>query len=248
LIRDLDTDWITGYDTLASNTDIGTLEGTLDRCQKLSASIPLQILTDASYATERDMIVCEQKGITLYASYRENTLSSPQKGKVKKRYFKKEEFQWNGEQQEYRCPGGEVLVRCSREYRMLAEGVRPRVYRYRCSAATCLACEQSSHCTPSPHKGRSLRRSEREDLVESLRTRMAKPESQELYRRRSASIERCFGEMKTHRGLSRFSRRGLQGAKTTIGLWVLLHNGLLWLKEINKTENSCKNEQLPPDF
>jgi len=70
----------------------------------------------------------------------------------------------------------------------------------------------------------------------------------ELYRRRSASIERCFGEMKTHRGLSRFSRRGLQGAKTTVGLWVLLHNGLLWLKEIAKTENTQKNHHPPPDF
>ena len=254
LVRDLDTDWITAYETLATNTDIGTLEGTLDRCQKLSASIPSQILTDASYATERDMMVCEQKGVTLYAPYRENTLSPSGKKKANKRYFKKEEFQWNGERQEYRCPGGEVLVRKSREYRMLTDGDRPRIYRYRCSPELCLACERSSLCTPSPQKGRSLRRSEREDLVESLRARMEKPESQELYRRRSASIERCFGEMqgfgemRAHHGLSRFSRRGLQGAKTTVGLWVLLHNGLLWLKEITKTENTQKNNHPPPDF
>jgi hypothetical protein len=246
LVRDLDTNWITGYDTLATNTDIGTLEGTLDRCQQLSATIPLQILTDASYATERDMIICEQKGVTLYAPYRENTFSPSSEKKSRKSYFPKSAFHWDSEREEYRCPNGAVLVRRSQEYRILSDEVRLRIFRYRCSPESCLACPQRSSCTPAPAQGRSLRRSEREDLVESLQMRMAKPESQEFYRKRAASIERCFWEMKLHRGLSRFSRRGLQGAKTMVGLWVLLHNGLLWMNEKAQTENKPKTEALPP--
>jgi hypothetical protein len=54
--------------------------------------------------------------------------------------------------------------------------------------------------------------------------------------------------MKLHRGLTRFSRRGLQGAKTTVGLWVLLNNGLLWLNEKDKAENTTKTNTTPPDF
>ena len=148
LVRDLDSDWITGYDTLATNTDIGTLEGTLARCQKLSASIPLQILTDAGDATERDMIVCEQKGVTLYAPYRENTLAPSPGKKSRKSYFKKSAFHWDSERGEYRCPCGAVLVRRSQEYRILSDEVRLRIFRYRCSPESCLACPQSSNGTP----------------------------------------------------------------------------------------------------
>ena len=50
------------------------------------------------------------------------------------------------------------------------------------------------------------------------------------------------------RNLTRFSRRGLRGAKTTIGLWTLLHNGLLWLDEKTKTENQQKTDSPPPDL
>jgi len=50
------------------------LEGTFERCKKLSGSIPKRALTDAAYASERDLMVCEQAEVTLYAPYRENTL------------------------------------------------------------------------------------------------------------------------------------------------------------------------------
>ena len=248
MVRDLETDWITGYDVLPTNTDIGTLEGTFDRCKTLSGSIPKRVLTDAGYATERDLIACEQAGVTLYAPYRENTLVKEPDKKSKKAYFKKALFSWDAERQEYRCPNGAPVVRRSQEYRHVSDDVRLRIVRYRCSPELCLACPQSSDCTPAPSKGRSIRRSEREDLVDALRERMGEPEAKELYRRRSASIERCFGEMKLHRGLTRFSRRGLRAAKTTVGLWVLLHNGLLHLAEKAKTEKKQKNDSTPPDF
>jgi len=69
---------------------------------------------------------------------------------------------------------------------------------------------------------------------------MSKPESQQLDKKRAASIERCFGDMKANRNLTRFSRRGLRDAKTTVGLWGLLHNRPLWLDENTKTENQKK--------
>ena len=53
-----------------------------------------------------------------------------------------------------------------------------------------------------PERGRSLRRSEREDLVDALKARMNEPESQQLYKKRAASIERCFGAVKANRGLT----------------------------------------------
>jgi len=119
---------------------------------------------------------------------------------------------------------------------------------YGCSPEFCLASPKSADCTPTPEKGRRIRRSEREDLVDALWERMDAAEAKELYRKRSASIERCFGDMKLHRGLTRFLRRGLRGAKTTVGLRVLLHNGLLRINEKDKAENTTKTKTTTPDF
>jgi hypothetical protein len=170
------------------------------------------------------------------------------KKKSGKQYFKKDAFEWDAKLEEYRCPNGATLKRKSQEYRILSDDERLRVFRYACDPALCSACPLSASCTKTPERGRSLRRSEREDLVDALKARMSEPESQELYKKRAASIERCFGGMKANRGLTRFSRRGLRGAKTTVGLWVLLHNGLLWLDEKSQTENQQKNNPTPPDL
>ena len=247
-VHDTNTDWILGHDVLPTNTDVGTLAGTLDRCRNQCGCVPQKILTDGRYATEQDLLVCEAAGVTLYAPYGENTLVKSPEEKSKKRFFKKEAFAWDAEREAYRCPNGETLTRQSREYRHVSDGVRLRVFRFRCPPESCLACPQNANCTPAPAKGRSLRRSQREDLVDALRQRMTLPESLTLYRQRSSSIERCFGDMKTHRDLTRFSRRGLHAAQTTVGLWVLLHNGLLWLRGQAQAENTPEIDTHPPDF
>lgn len=248
LARDLDDDWILGHDVLATTSDAGTLEGTFDRCGALSGAVPTDALTDAGYATERDLIACERRGVTLIAPYRENTLAASSKKKSGKRHFKKDVFEWGNERKEYRCPNGVALKRKSQEFRVLSDGDRLRVFRDRCEPESCLACPQSSRYTSKPEHGRNLRRSEREDLVDALKVRMSKPESQQHYKKRAASIERCFGDMKANRNLTRFSRRGLRGAKTTVGLWTLLHNGLLWLDENTKNDIQQKIDLTPPDW
>ena len=130
----------------------------------------------------------------------------------------------------------------------MSDGTRLRVFRFRCPPQACLACPQNANCPPAPAKGRTLRRSEREDLVDALRQRMNSPDAQKLYRKRSASIERCIGDMKTRRGLTRFSRRGLRAAQTTVGLWVLLHNGLLRLRGQAQAKNTPEIDTHPPGF
>jgi len=104
----------------------------------LSGLIPSEALADAGFATERDLIGCEQKGVTLYSPYRENTLVKSAEAK-------------------------------SPKYRNLTEGEQHRIFRYRCSPESCLACLQSSDCTSSPEHGSGHRKSEREDLVDALK-------------------------------------------------------------------------------
>jgi hypothetical protein len=53
---------------------------------------------------------------------------------------------------------------------------------------------------------------------------MATPEAKAIYRQRGQTIELRFADAKAHRGLRRFSARGLKRVRIEVGLWVLAHN------------------------
>ena len=73
-------------------------------------------------------------------------------------------------------------------------------------------------------------RSEHEPLVDAHRARMATEEAKKLYKRRKQTVELGFADVKQHRALRRFPRRGLQRARTHLGLAVLIHNLSEFLK------------------
>ncbi len=101
------------------------------------------------------------------------------------------------------------------------------MHSYRCSPQHCRACPRQTACSTNPHRGRSVKRSEHETLVEAHRARMATPEAKSLYRLRGQTVELGFAEFKQHRSLRQFSGRGLNRAKRQVGLMVLVHNLLV---------------------
>ena len=147
VVRDIDSDYILSSDVLTTTSDAGTLEGTFQRYDVLCGLTLSDALTDAGYATERDLIACERFGVRLIAPYRENTLVKSPDEKSGKRYFKKDMFEWNAEREEYRCPNGAALTRKSQEYRIFSDDERLRVFRYACDPASCIACPLSAGCT-----------------------------------------------------------------------------------------------------
>ena len=64
---------------------------------------------------------------------------------------------------------------------------------------------------------------------------MATEEAKKLYRRRKQTVELGFADVKQHRALRRFPRRGLKRAQTHIGLAVLVHNMLEFLSALTPT-------------
>ena len=55
----------------------------------------------------------------------------------------------------------------------------------------------------------------------------ATPEAKAIYKQRSQTVELRFADGKSHRGLRRFSGRGLKRVRIEVGLWVLSHNLLV---------------------
>ena len=65
---------------------------------------------------------------------------------------------------------------------------------------------------------------------------MKTPEAKELYRQRSQCVERSYADQKEHRGLRKFSGRGLLRATAQAGLSILVHN----LRTLDKLRSNSK--------
>ena len=228
---DLDSPFVLGYEVLAQPNDAGALGPMVRRLREAFGCPVTVLLTDAAYAGGPDLAAAEAAGVVLYAP-------APADGSDPDRQIPKKEFTWLPGERAYRCPRGHRLdyAGSSRQKRSGAEPVR--LDTYRCPPEYCRGCPLQPRCTPRPDKGRTVSRSEHEDLIEALRRRMATPEAKALYRLRRQTVELVNADWKEHRQLRRFSGRGLARARGQVGVTVLAHNLLTLLAQEEKTEKS----------
>ncbi len=252
-VRDLDSSFILGYDVFAQATDADTLQPMMGRVTHLTGRrleavlvdcgyvTGWAVLVDCGYVTGCDLAVSEELQICLYGPWKENDYS-PAKDHSQ---FSKDQFTWLPESDTYRCPADQILTRIGTETRLRSGGRSEVSIRYAGPVECCQACSLRAQCTTSQKAGRSLRRSEYEDLIDAHRARMATDEAKQLYRLRGRSIEIVFADFKEHRNLRRFSGRGLQRARGEVAGLVLCHNLLLLLKSRQARENAARQAAEP---
>ena len=226
LMPDLNTRLLLAWEVFAQATDAATLPTMLARCRQATGRYPEDLLADAGYATALDLAACQEAGVTLYAPYQENDRSAAQRAQKAPKQLPKSAFRWEAAEQVYVCPEGRRLEQASSELVARKGEERLRVFTYRCPPEHCQSCPRRQQCARTPSRGRTIRRSEHEELVEALQTRMQTAEAKQLYRRRGQTVELGFADAKEHRGLRRFSGRGLRRARIEVGLVVLAHNVL----------------------
>jgi len=224
-VLDLNSPLILAYEVFAQPTDAGTLKPMLEKLDSIQGLSLADLLVDSGYVTASQLALCEQAGITLYGPWQENDYSKTQQGRAAKQSEKigKAEFTWVEEEQRYVCPQGHPLHWIGRQKRSQADGEIHVVHSYRCSPEHCTRCPIHQRCTTNPKRGRAVKRSEHEPLVEAHRARMATAAAKQLYKRRKETVELSFADAKENRSLRRFPRRGLRHARTHIGLLVLAH-------------------------
>jgi len=228
LIRDLDSPLYLGYEVFAQPTDAGTFSPMLERVVQMTGVNPKVMLVDAAYVTACNLAICDQAGIVLYGPWQENDLSRQQKKQgAKPRPLGKEHFTWVPEQNMYRCPEGHAMPWIGHQKRRQSDGQINVVHSYRCAPQHCQVCPRQGSCSSNPCRGRAIKRSAHEALVEAHRARMATPEAKSLYRLRRQTVELGFADLKQHRCLRQFSGRGRSGAQRQAGLAVLVHNLLI---------------------
>jgi transposase len=234
LLADLDSPLLLAYGVFAQPNDAGLVGGLLRQAQEGGGPAVTVLVGDAGYAGGPDLAVVAALGATVYAPWQQNDYS------VKKvaKYYPKEAFVWSATAQAYRCPAGERLELrgVTRTQRSGPERIELR--QYAAAPSRCQECVLRPRCTGG--KGpRTISRSEHEEEVEALRARMATPEAQALYKRRKQTVELANADVKTHRGLRRFSGHGLRRATTEIGL-VVLRQDLLALSQLRRQRNLGK--------
>lgn len=224
-VLDLDSPLILGYDLAAQTGDEGTLKRMLKKLpQTFGVRLEL-LLADAAYVTACNLACCRRAGVTLYGPWQENDSTSQKKAHAKRpALFPKDQFTWCPDNNAYRCPQGNWLTRSGQERRPQSDGEIQVVHRYRCAPQHCRTCPRAAQCTTSPNRGRSLRRSEHEELIEAHKIQMRTDEAKTLYKLRRQTVELAFADLKEHRHLRRFSGRGLSRARRQLALTVLAHN------------------------
>jgi hypothetical protein len=228
LVRDLDSQLCLGYQVFAQPTDAGTFGPMLERIANWTGVKPKAVLVDAGYVTACNLALCDQAGIELYGPWQENDFSQKNKKQgAKPRPIGKEQFTWVPEHNIYRCPEGHPMPWIGHQKRRQSDGQINVVHSYRCSPRHCRACPRQAACSSNPNRGRAVKRSEHEALVEAHRARMGTTEAKQLYRLRGQTVELGFADVKQHRSMRQFSGRGRCRAQRQVGLTVLVHNLLV---------------------
>jgi transposase len=226
LLRDLDSPLIFSYDVLAQNNDNGVVEPMVERMTDSVGRKPDELLVDAGYVSLRHLEFCSQAGIRVYGPWQENDYSSQTGKKAQSNQhteLPKSAFRWLEAEQAYQCPEGHRLHFTNKQRQRRADHTMTLAI-YRCSAEHCLVCPRQAACTRTPHKGRSVSRMEHEELLDALHERMGTDEAKRLYKLRCQTVEQSYADLKEHRGLRRFHGRGLQRARSEVGVLVLAHN------------------------
>jgi len=219
---------IVGVGVSQNSSDSGELMPAVERIEQTVGKTPEQLVTDGGFTNRQNIIESADKGIDLVGSFPEHNEQS--EGQLKRRgvapEFYPQAFQYDTQQDSYRCPAGETLRHTGQEN-------RPGViqHQYRAEASICAQCRFKEQCCPqNASKGRSITRAVEAPQVQQFKQKMQTQQAKAIYRQRGAIAEFPNAWIKEKLGLRQFHVRGLIKAKLET-LWVCLtYNIQQWIR------------------
>jgi transposase len=167
----------------------------------------LTAIADRGYFKGEQILACDEAGITAIVP-KSTTSVAKFDGR-----FDRADFIYDAQKNEYRCPAGQNLIW---RYATIEEGLE--VHRY--WSSHCQQCAIKEKCTPS--KQRRVTRWAREDVLESMQTRLdLAPDSMRIRRQ---TVEHPFGTIKLWMGSAHFLTKTLKKVSTEMSLHVLAYN------------------------
>jgi transposase len=241
-MSDIGTDLVLAHATTQTTTDSGQLVPMIDLTNQLTNRRLEEVYVDSGYPSGEELAECEKRNTTVYAPWNENSFTEAKRAKAgRNEQIPKDQFTFDPSIPGYRCPQGNVLRYRERTSKQKANGEYVPLEIYQADPSDCACCPLKARCVRGPSGARTVRRHEHQEMIDALKERMKDPEAKKKYRDRGCTVERRFGDLKTHRGLQRFSGRTPERADAQVGLTVLAHNLLTLAKLRVRTKRRHKN-------
>ena len=206
---------------------------------------------DCNYHSHENLAACAQVGVDAYipdTNFRKRDprfatqeRHVPKAERNEPRRLGLEHFSYDEATDSYRCPKGKVL----RLEAATTFDQRGNVYRrYQAAREDCERCPLREQCLQRGTR-RTLHIPKNGDhtpttLAQQMRSKIDLPESKPIYARRLAIVEPVFANIRTAKGMNRFTYRGKDKVNTQWLLYCLVHNfeklagyGVKWLQTGN---------------
>jgi len=198
---------IVAHEVTNVGSDRAQLAAMAERACAAMDTEELTAVADRGYFSGTQIVDCEEAGITTYVP-KPLTSSGKKTGR-----FTKQDFVYEPEHDQYRCPAGEALTW---RFVSVEHGLNLNVYW----ATACKDCSIKAQCTTGPE--RRVKRWEREDVLDAMQARLdAAPEKMQLRRQ---TVEHPFGTLKAWMGATHFLTKTLPRVSTEMSLHVLAYN------------------------
>lgn len=192
------------------------IEPMLNQHERLTGEQVKRLLLDAGYNNTTVFRAAISRDIDLLCPSGKRIEAGPPRERESRKY-RKSEFSYQAELDNYQCPQGEVLT-----YENRGQDRNGLDYRkYRCHK--CNECPVKEMCTKSP-SGRTIKRYEVDEYKEAMRQVLMQDRAREQYRRRQGIVEPVFAELKYRQGLNRFQRSGLKRVRVEFSLHCMAYN------------------------
>jgi hypothetical protein len=201
---------IVAHEVTNVGSDRAQLAAMAEQARAAMDTEELTAVADRGYFSGTQIVDCEEAGITTYVP-KPLTSSGRKTGR-----FTKQDFVYEPEHDQYRCPAGEALTW---RFVSVEHGLNLNVYF--ASVFTCRGCAMKAKCTNGSHQ-RRIRRWEREDVVDAMLARLEEDPGKMQLRRQT--VEHPFGTLKAWMGATHFLTKTLPRVSTEMSLHVLAYN------------------------
>jgi len=225
-------EYLVGIDISSERSDQLTLVPFLN---KLGENLPRRyrhIVADAGYESEENYLYLQEQ--KQKAFIKPQTYEKMKKRSYSKIIGKRENMDYNAENDEYTCANHKKLLVVGKTIRTSKSGYKSNVTLYECES--CEGCELKTQCTKAAgNKKISTSKLFLEKRAESLHN-ITTPEGILLRMNRSIQVEGTFGVLKEDHSFRRFVMRGKKNVETE---FLLLGFGF----NINKLHNKIQSDR-----
>ena len=155
------------------------------------------VVADSKYGTTANFLECYDRGVKAHIPVLKQTQDKQER---RREIFPESLFVYNPQTDTYACPAGQTL-------RRRKHWVARKAFEYVTARGVCKQCSLRVRCTRSQSAGRTLKRHERQEILDSLRTQAQSGSAKRDIQIRQHFMERSFAQG-TRFGLKRARWRG----------------------------------------